>query len=145
MPTTELFPDVMGDLKTWLKSVTTDLLDGRVFFRFPTTMGYPAVRIYEAGGGPQPDSEAPLEDVRIVFDIWGKPTSGPNTTGDGTYADVVAVQRRLKTQLHDLHGPIGSGATYVLNADVTSSVRGTDPDGGSARLIVTALLTVRNS
>ena len=138
----ELFPDVMGDLRTWVRSVTTDLLVGRVFFRFPRAMAYPAVRMYEAGGGPD-GHETPVENLRVAFDIWGAPDRSPAGT-PGTYADVVAVVRRLKTQLHTLSGPIGmTGGTFVLNADVTSVVAADDPDAGSPRRIVTALLTVR--
>ena len=140
----ELFPDVMGDLRTWVRSVTTDLLDGRVFFKFPRSMAYPALRMYEAGGGPD-GGEAPVENLRVAFDIWGAPDRSPGGT-PGTYADVVAVVRRLKTQLHTLSGPIGAtGGTFVLNADVTSVVTGEDPDAGSPRRIVTALLTVRSA
>lgn len=140
----EDFPDFMGDLRTYLKTRMSDLIGTRLFFKFPTTMAYPAVRMYETGGGPQTDSEAPIEDVRVAFDVWGRPASGPNSTGDGTYEDVVNVTRRLKTTLHSLRGPIGSG-TFVLNADVTSVIASADPDGGSPRRIVNALLTVRNS
>jgi hypothetical protein len=134
----EDYPDFMGDIRTWARSVTNDLLDGRVFFKFPTTMKYPAVRIHQAGGGPQSGSEAPIEDVRLVFDIWGSP--GGSTPG--TFADVTAVVRRLKTQLHALSGPIGS-TTHVLDADVTSVVSAVDPDGGSPRMLLTALVTIR--
>lgn len=136
---TEDFPDFMGDLRTWARSVTTDLLGGRVFFKFPTSMKYPAVRVHQAGGGPQSGSEAPIEDVRVVFDIWGS----PGGSSPGTFADVTAVARRLKTELHNLSGPIGS-TTHVLDADATSVVSADDPDGGSPRMLLTALLTIRN-
>jgi hypothetical protein len=136
----ELYGDVMGDLRTWVRSVTSDLLDGRVFFNFPTKMAYPACRMYEAGGGPD-GGEAPVENIRVVFDIWGQPARAVPGTG-GTYADVTAIVRRLKTQLHTLQGLIGSGSTYVLNADVTSVVPSNDPDAGNVRRLVTALITV---
>ena len=137
----ELFPDWMGDLRTEARTATTDLLNGRVFFNFPTKMAFPAVRISEAGGGPD-GGEAPIENVRVTFDIWGQDARQPNGTG-GTYADVIAVVRRLKSWLHTLQGPIGSGGTYVLNADVTQVVPSNDPDGGNVRRLVTALLTIR--
>ena len=139
---TELFPDTMGDLRTWLRTQTDDLLDGRVFFHFTPATKFPAMRIYEAGGGPD-GGEAPVENLRVALDIWGGAIRGPSN-GGGTYADVVAIVRRLKSRLHELSGPIGS-TTFVLNADVTGVVPATDPDGGAPRQIVTASLTVRNS
>lgn len=140
----ELFPPTMKDLKSAAKTATDDLLNGRVFFRFTTATRFPAVRMTEAGGGPD-GGEAPIENVRVLFDVWGKPQRS-NSGDAGSYDDVVAIVARLKSWLHTLHGPIGADqTTYVLNADVTSVVPGDDPDGGAPRQMVTALLTVRCS
>jgi hypothetical protein len=137
-----IYADVMGDLRSWLRThpyltalqdgTGHSLLNARVFFRIPDGPTFPLVRIYRAGGANQ-DGQVPLEDVQAGIDVWG-----------GSYTDVVAIANAIKAALH-LMNPgtrLGSG-TVGLNADVIGEIDAPDPDTGNARKVLTALLTVR--
>lgn len=140
--TTTTYPDVLGDLRTWCRALPgLSSISGRVFFHIPTTTPtFPLVRLYLVGGGPD-GNEAPVENIRVAFEIWGRPLRGGGATGPGTYGDITALMLAIKAGLHDLVGPIGT-TTVVLNAEATNVLQSPDPDTGAPRFIVDALLTV---
>ena len=129
-----LYGDVMGDLRGWLRlHPYLSSLSGRVFFRIPERPTVPLLRIHRSGGGNQP-GEAPIEDVQVGIDVWG-----------GTYAEIVTLTNDIKSALHLMPSGTHLGtSTVCLNADVIGEVDSPDPDTGSPRKIITALLTVRS-
>lgn len=139
------FPDAMADIRAWARahSELNPLHGGRVFFRWPNGLNdWPSIRIYDFGTV-QP-GEVPLVDLRVSFEITGRPVSA--TTGGGTFADVSALRWAVVDACHNLApGRIGSGATYVGNVSVTGMTPSPDPDTGAARYIVDTLWTLRAS
>jgi len=142
--TVTTFPDLLGDLRIEARgAILPALLGRRVFFAMPDKPVWPLVRIYDTGGGPD-GGEVPVENRRVAWDIWGRPRIGDKSNmGAGTFADVTAIVLAIKSFLHDLYGPIGSGSTCVLNAEVTNVVPSADPDAGAARYLVDSLFTIR--
>lgn len=130
-----VFPDVLGDVRAWLRAHPdlTPLVNGRVFFRIPETASFPLIRIYQAGGAVQP-GDAPVQDVRLAFDIWG---SGKQ------YAQTTQAKLAVESACHRLPVPCRLGTTQVGNAQVTSALFLPDPQTGDPRWVVDALFTVR--
>lgn len=127
----------MLDLRTWLRShplLAAPLSAQRVWFRVPTNpSGSPFIRIYRAGGGPQP-SEAPIQDIRIAHEVWA--------LLDEDYTLVLQTIQALESiyqQASNLR--MGTG-TVLLNAEVTGVVDSPDPDSGWPRIVLDVLATV---
>lgn len=135
---TVVFPDVLGDLRAWLRSHAdlTPLIAARVFFRAPVKPTYPFICLYRTGGAVQ-DGEVPLQDIRVAFDVWGRDTS--------QFAQTTAVQLALESACHTLPVPIKLGGTWVCNAQVTSVIFLPDPDTGDPRYVIDSTFTVKKA
>lgn len=132
----------LSDIRTWLRTEPTlaPLNGGRVFFRFPDTVTYPATRLYRAGGGYQP-VEAPLMDLRVGIDVWGA-APGPGVT-EGTFAQTDQLTVAYETAMNRLGlGPcVTVDGTVLFYAAPTGTPFNPDPDDGSPRFTITATFT----
>lgn len=137
--TTLVFPDAMPDFKYWLKNdpILQPMHGGRVFFRLPRTTKAPMLRISQVGGGQQVDSEVPLQDIRLVTEIWGMQ--------DSDYQAVRQLRLALEHVCHQwvpgtLLNP--SSNTIMWNARWETSFDSPDDETGWPRMICTTLMTV---
>lgn len=131
-----VFPDFMVDLQAWLIAhpLLADLSAQRVWFRIPRNpSGSPFLRIYQAGGGPQA-SEAPIDEPRIVHEVWG--------LMDSDYTLVRQTAQALKSVYQNANGVLMGTGTVLLNARVTSVADAPDPDTGWPRQTVDVLLGI---
>lgn len=146
---TVLAPDTLADLRVFLRTQPDmqTACAGRVFFRLPDflftssdsayqTNGTPAARLYRAGGGLRPTSEALIDDANIAVECWG-----------AKGADYPAVRLLYLTIASVLHTtPSGTllnpaGSSLLLNADVSGAIDAPDPETGWPRLVVHAKCT----
>lgn len=65
----DLFPDVEGAVRAWLRTVNLGPASGLVYFGVPKQPKFPLVVLRRAGGGPQA-GYSPVDDARISFDCW---------------------------------------------------------------------------
>jgi len=130
------FVDVEGSLRTWARNhpLLTPLLAGRVFFGVPAASPVlPLVTVARIGGGPQP-GEAPLEDVRITFEVWAKGKE-----------DATEVMTNLVEALFDMRNDTLPGDTHGYSAQDVNVLWQPDNTAKLARYIVDCAVTVRSS
>lgn len=133
MTVTVVKPDVMGDVRTWLRSLTdlNPYING-VFFATPDNAKFPLVRLTEAGWSFQP-GETPAGLQRVMIEVIGG--SFPD------YYKVSGATNLIVSAIWALTGPIGT-TTRVLNGDVDSVSDVPDPDDGAPRKVISAVFTV---
>lgn len=140
-PFTPVFPDVLGDLKPWLQNhpLLRPLTGGRVFFVTPdATPTSPWIRIYRSGGGPNPLSDTPLDEVRVSHEVWGS-----DRTDRAAVREVVSLLKSV--YYYASHLPLNppNGSTWLLSAGVNSEVEADDPALGWPRVVVDIILNTR--
>lgn len=136
-----IFPDVLGDLKPWLVNhpLLSPVIGGRVFFVTPDqTPTPPWIRIYRSGGGPDPLSDTPLDEVRVSHEVWGS-----DRTDRAAVRDVVSILKTVYFYANHLPLNPPSGSTWLLSAGVNSEVEADDIALGWPRIVVDAVLVVR--
>jgi hypothetical protein len=134
-----VFPDVMVDLRYWLRNDPTlnPLHGGRVFFRLPKTTQAPMVRLTRIGGGVQTNSETPLQDISVIMEVWGMQNSD--------YQAVRQLSLAIESVCHQYvpGTPLNpTGNTIMHNANFTYSADAPDPDTGWPRIMNHAQFTV---
>lgn len=145
MTTSVAFPNAMWDLRYWLRNhpKLSPIHDGRVFFRLPDNPVAPLMRLYRSGGGQQPNTEAPISDVRIAVEIWG--ITDP-VTGRSDYQPLTQLQMALEDAcLNNAPGTLvnPSGNTILDNANFTTGFDSPDPSTGWPRIICDIICTVK--
>lgn len=136
MSGTLVFPDAVEDLRQWLRQhpLLADLTGERWFFRIPDEVsGAPFGRLYRVGGGPQA-SEAPIQDLRIAHEVWGKV--------DSDYTAVRQTVLALESLYQVASNVLMNNSTALLNARVTGALDAPDPDTGVPRMVCDVLATV---
>lgn len=137
-----VFSDWLFDLRTWLRThpALVPLVNGRVFFRVPPVLKgqkFPAIapfmRVYSAGGGPQP-GEAPIEDNRAAIEVWGNEGSD--------YDNLREVVVALKSAFFRMDNDVVGGTCFFYGL-VTSAPDAPDPSTGAPRYVVDTLITCR--
>jgi hypothetical protein len=128
-----VYPDIMGDVRSWLRvhPYLVDIQGARVFFSIPEGATYPLTQLSMLDDSKQP-GEVPLVDAMIGLTLWG------------AYGDITNLANGIKAAF-DTMPPgtaIGSG-TIGLNADVIGSTDGPDPETGTPRKVLTVVLTAR--
>ncbi len=135
-----VFPDVMLDVRYWLRNDPTlnPLHGGRVFWRFPDrNLVAPLQLISQVGGGPQLDSEAPIEDIQMTVQTWG--------LQNADYQAVRQLDLALKSvcQQYPAGRPMNpTGNTRLHNARFNTSFDSPDGPTGWPRKIAHITLTV---
>lgn len=132
-------PDVMGDVRAWLRGLVdlTDTTGELVFFSIPLKAKFPMIRLTEAGLSAQP-GETPVWTQRVMIEVIGAPLTG------GIASDYFAVSKAkniIVSAIWQLTGQIGS-STRVLDGDVDSVTDSPDPDDGGPRKVISAIFTV---
>lgn len=134
------FPDVLLDLRTWLRADPTLAAyhDGRVFFRIPDNPNQaPFMRIYRSGGAVQA-GETPIQDIRVAVEVWGLQNSD--------YQNVRLLVNALEVLCHSIQVPTPIGAeTLLRNAQVTTAFDSPDPDLGWPRFVCDLVATVSST
>jgi Protein of unknown function (DUF3168) len=129
----DLWPDVEGALRTWLRDDPTMLavVNRRVFFGVPAQGAlFPLITISRVGGG-ENSSEAAIDEAAIQFSVWGQ-----------ARADCTAAMLALRAALHKIRGRTAlTGAVTAYGATINSVVWQPDPADARPRFIVTALVT----
>ena len=139
--TSLVLPDAMPDIRSFLRTESdlNALLSGRVFFRLPAQIKQaPFLRITRAGGGQQPNSEAPVADIRVGIEIWGMEGSD--------YDAIRAVSQQLESIAATPIGPglvLGGNGTVLLNLVITTGMDLPDPETGWPRFVMDTVWTVR--
>lgn len=138
---TVVFPDVLGDLRYWLRRHPdlAPITAGRVFFRIPEKPGgWPLQRIYRHGGGARPTGGgAPVQDVLVSVECWHNVDSGYQVLRQL----VAATESAFWTLTSDtLLNP--AGTTLAVDAAVTNVIDSPDPETGWPRFVVDARLSV---
>lgn len=132
-------PDVMGDVRTWLRSLTelsTNLATaGSVFFSTPEGAATPLIRLTETGLAAQ-EGETPTWMQRLFIEVIGGKR--------GDYAKVSAAKNTVCSAIWALTGPIGS-QTRVLNGSIDTVTDQPDPATGAPRKVISAALLVIHS
>lgn len=134
-----VFADAMPDFRYWLRNdpILNPLHGGRVFFRLPRTTIAPMLRISQIGGGPQANSEVPLEDIQLLTEIWGMQDSDYQQVRQLRVAFQHVVQQYVAgTPLNP------SGNTILWNARWNSAFDSPDPETGWPRIICNTTMTV---
>jgi hypothetical protein len=139
MTSSLIFPDVMLDLRYWLRNdpILNPLHGGRVFFRLPKTTQAPMLRITRIGGGQQANSETPLQDIQCIIEVWGMQNS-----------DYQAVRQLVIALEHVCHQyvpgtPLNpTGNTILWNASFTYATDQPDPETGWPRTMAHVVFTV---
>jgi hypothetical protein len=142
--TTVVYPDVEGDFKVWLQGhpLLSTLTGTRVFFRIPKDNPKPPfLRVYRAGGGPNPLEDTPIDSPRMSIEIWHTSVSGSPPPYLILRQVVQALQSALFLAQGVLLNPLGS--TVLLSGSVVGVVDAPDPDLGWPRLVVDTVLNVR--
>jgi hypothetical protein len=134
MPTVYTVPDVLNDVRYWLRR-QADLAAvhaGRVFFRIPDNQAsFPLMRIYRTGGGMrQTGGGAPISDVLISIECW--------SNLERLYGTVRQLAQVTEAALWSL--PSGmqinpAGLTVVIDAMVLNVIDSPDPDTGWPRIV----------
>lgn len=134
-----VFPDALPDFKYWLQKdpILAPLHGGRVFFRLPRSTIAPMLRISQVGGGPQPNSEVPLEDIALLTEIWGMQDK------DYTAVRQLRIAFQHVCQQYVARTPLNpSGNTILMNAQWNSAFDSPDPETGWPRIICNTTMTV---
>lgn len=139
MTVTVVVPDVMGDLRTWLRALPDlgDITGARVFFKTPLNAAYPLIRLTEASLAPQTGT-APLWLQRTTIEVIG---AAPVDGRIPDYYKVDQAKRIICSAIWALTGPIGT-TTLVKDGSIDSANDYPDPDDGGARKVITAALLV---
>lgn len=67
-----MFTDIEGLAREWVRDLALPSIGNRAWFGIPDgTPAMPLTVVMRVGGRPQP-GEAPLEDPRLSFDVWGR-------------------------------------------------------------------------
>lgn len=134
----DVWPDVEGALRTWLRTKTTLGVGQRVFFGAPDDAkeaDYPMITISRVGGGAD-GSDAPIDLPLIQFDVWA-----PLRRKDIALEAVNA----LRGVLSSVRSPTAVTANVVLyGAEVNTVVYLSDPADNRPRYSVTAQVTARS-
>ena len=135
-----VFPDALPDLRYWLRNdpILNPLHGGRVYFRLPKTTKAPMLRISQLGGGVQQDSEAPIQDLQIIVEIWGMV--------DKDYQAVRQIRLALEHICHkwvarSLINP--NSNTQMDNIRFNSAYDSPDPETGWPRIICHLMPTIQ--
>jgi hypothetical protein len=112
---------------------------GRVYFRVPEHAWDkgPVMRLYRVGGAVQPNSEVPMQDIRLSIEIWVQKWK--------RYPEITDLSSLLETACSELQA--GSlinpqGNTRLHNASLNSAFDSPDPDTGWPRIVCDVVVTV---
>jgi hypothetical protein len=138
---TEVWPDVEGAMRTWLRNHTavSAIVGARVFFGVPKkSPRFPLVTVQRVGGGDDLGTDAPLDIALLQIDCWGEIDDSGNGVKSGATALVNAVRTALRAVGSDTLLTTGVTAHGV---NVESVLWLPDPDNDRPRYSVTAEVT----
>jgi hypothetical protein len=134
-----VLPDAMFDIRYWLRNdpILNSLHNGRVFFRLSRTTIAPMLRISRLGGGLQPNTEAPVQDIQVVVEVWGMKNSDYESVRKLTIAiEHVCNQYPARTPLNP------TGNTAMQNVLFQTAYDKPDDETGWPRMICHITCTV---
>lgn len=131
---TGTLPDSVTDLRDVIRGMNISGLTTNVFGRFPDTgLTFPAARVYRTGGGPQPGTEAVIDDGRLTVEVVAGDAKGRNA------ADQIA--RVLLTRLQTLPAGTVQGGTKFLDCSVIAYLPVPEPDSTQIRHLIEVAVT----
>ena len=138
----DTLPDIEGALRTWLRaqSPITALVGQRVFFGVPkgaTEVTFPLITV-QLVDARDDDSEAPLTQALVQFDVWGS----IDESGNGKKAETTVVVNTLRSVLRTVRGRTALTASVAaFGIDAVGIGWSPDPDNDRPRYVVTAEVT----
>lgn len=139
-------PDVAGDFRAWLRN-QPDLRAihaGRVFFRYPDKVTYPACRVYATGGPTQVSvgGDTPMWDANVAVEVLHNQDSGYQQIRLFVRTLGAALFEMGATMLNPTAAAYGAGDTLCVDAVVTNALDSPDPAEGWPRYVCDCRLTV---
>lgn len=134
----EVFPDVEGALRTWLRAQpeVAARYGTRVFFGIPDSPTWPLLVVGRVGGG-EDVSEAPLDLPMVQLDCWGR----LDTAGHGDKASCAADKNAVRSALSRIRAVTElADGEVAFGAEVVSDLWSPDPDDKRPRYVLTVRL-----
>lgn len=126
----DAFPDVENEIRVWARQLSLPGVGTRVFFSMPEgSPAFPLITVARIGGGPQ-RGEAPLEDPRLSFDVWGK-----------TKKEASDAARALANALREAQSVLLEEHVYSYGFEYITLLWSPDEKAKLARYIVDCTLT----